>query len=490
METMTNKSYNNNDDQEHSKVEAGEASPTTAPTNELKDFLTVGQTLKSLRERKGIALSSISQRTKVNMTILRALEEDDLASLPDKTYVRGFIKAYVREINANLEEILLALDETYEAQGYASSEQEQNFEEEGTATFTQEKLTTDPSFSIIGLLQSIPIKFYKKGILALISVSILIFLVNKLSESSKKIMEVKQNEEVVTKKTAETAQETSENEPISSEVPNDKAKALKLAQEKEAIALKKEEEAKAKALKLTQEKEATALKKAEETKALKLAQEKETQSATELKLRLQQIAQKEVNIANEQKENREKRESRLASLPVLTKEHQFTKLALPLFELDSTSADNTNEEIIPLKYRQAVIPGLQNVFISAFKGSSWITYKNGDGPIKTFTLKEGRTLLIRGREIRIFLGNVNVTKIFLNNTLLKINAPNGVKSLVFPESLAEKYVTPLFVRDVKGNSYTSAEYLELVKNSTAEDFVRKYIFSLVVFFPMLITIGW
>ena len=110
--------------------------------------------------------------------------------------------------------------------------------------------------------------------------------------------------------------------------------------------------------------------------------------------------------------------------------------------------------------KTAVYPGKQNVFINAVTGDTWITYKQDDAPIKKFVLKKNRTLLIRGDEIRLFLGNINVTKIFLNNQLLDIDSKNGIKSLVFPKENKAKYVLPLFLFKEDGTVITSDEYLK------------------------------
>jgi len=61
--------------------------------------------LKKLRESAGITLEQISNRIKVNKSILEAFEAGDFSKLPN-TYTRLFLKAYARELDADPKEVL------------------------------------------------------------------------------------------------------------------------------------------------------------------------------------------------------------------------------------------------------------------------------------------------------------------------------------------------------------------------------------------------
>lgn len=50
-----------------------------------------GDLLRRVRQSLGIELQDISQRTKISVTFLRAIEEDDFGSLPAEVYARGFV---------------------------------------------------------------------------------------------------------------------------------------------------------------------------------------------------------------------------------------------------------------------------------------------------------------------------------------------------------------------------------------------------------------
>ncbi len=60
--------------------------PEITPDTEFSGVL-----IRQIRESQGIELKDISHRTKVGLAYLRAIEEDDYASLPAPVYVRGFV---------------------------------------------------------------------------------------------------------------------------------------------------------------------------------------------------------------------------------------------------------------------------------------------------------------------------------------------------------------------------------------------------------------
>ena len=56
------------------------------------------------------------------------------------------------------------------------------------------------------------------------------------------------------------------------------------------------------------------------------------------------------------------------------------------------------------------------------------------------------------------MGNVGVTKMFLNNRPLIIETKSGVRSLVFPQERASDFNIPLFIYKKDGTAQTSDEY--------------------------------
>ena len=67
---------------------------------------TLGEVLRSERERRGITLEQVYSSTRIQLKILHALEADDYESLPAKPFIRGFIKTYARFIGLNDVELL------------------------------------------------------------------------------------------------------------------------------------------------------------------------------------------------------------------------------------------------------------------------------------------------------------------------------------------------------------------------------------------------
>ena len=57
---------------------------------------TTGQLLKSRREEKRISLDQAAQETRIRLSYLKALEEDDLDSLPGSAYTKGFLHNYAQ----------------------------------------------------------------------------------------------------------------------------------------------------------------------------------------------------------------------------------------------------------------------------------------------------------------------------------------------------------------------------------------------------------
>ncbi len=58
----------------------------------------LGSSLRDARERKRLTFADVEQVTKVRAKYLRALEEDDFATLPGATYVKGFLRAYAEAL--------------------------------------------------------------------------------------------------------------------------------------------------------------------------------------------------------------------------------------------------------------------------------------------------------------------------------------------------------------------------------------------------------
>src|SRR3989338_6916402 len=67
---------------------------------------TVGDALKSERERKFYTLEEIEKATKIRKELLEALEKGQYAKLPPTTFVQGFIKNYGKFLGLNTDKLL------------------------------------------------------------------------------------------------------------------------------------------------------------------------------------------------------------------------------------------------------------------------------------------------------------------------------------------------------------------------------------------------
>ena len=68
------------------------------------DAMDVGAALREAREQRGLSLNRLSQDTKITVTILQAIETNRRDMLPGGIFLRGFVRAYAREIGLNPED--------------------------------------------------------------------------------------------------------------------------------------------------------------------------------------------------------------------------------------------------------------------------------------------------------------------------------------------------------------------------------------------------
>jgi cytoskeletal protein RodZ len=74
----------------------------------------VGAILQSARERRGLSLDELARRTKISVRVLRAIESNAFDMVPQGIFIRGFLRAYAREVGldptATVEQYLARLD--------------------------------------------------------------------------------------------------------------------------------------------------------------------------------------------------------------------------------------------------------------------------------------------------------------------------------------------------------------------------------------------
>ena len=66
-----------------------------------KDSLSFGQYLQARRLEKKISLERVSEETRIGLGILQLIEKEDHEKLPAEVFVKGFLRAYARAIDAD-----------------------------------------------------------------------------------------------------------------------------------------------------------------------------------------------------------------------------------------------------------------------------------------------------------------------------------------------------------------------------------------------------
>ncbi len=67
--------------------------------------------LTKAREKHKISLSEVADITKISLTTLQAMEDQNLKLLPPEPYLRGFVRSYAKCLNMDEKEVLTIFDE-------------------------------------------------------------------------------------------------------------------------------------------------------------------------------------------------------------------------------------------------------------------------------------------------------------------------------------------------------------------------------------------
>lgn len=76
---------------------------------------TAGSLLAQAREAAGLTLAAVAQQLKLAPRQVKAIEEDDFAHLPERTFVRGFVRNYARLLHLDPALVLAALPDANNA---------------------------------------------------------------------------------------------------------------------------------------------------------------------------------------------------------------------------------------------------------------------------------------------------------------------------------------------------------------------------------------
>ena len=77
----------------------------------------IGARLKKAREGANFSLQDISDRTKISLRFLAAIENDDFSALPGRVYIYGFTRAFARAVGLDEESVVAALQEKMQLAG-------------------------------------------------------------------------------------------------------------------------------------------------------------------------------------------------------------------------------------------------------------------------------------------------------------------------------------------------------------------------------------
>lgn len=375
----------------------------------------LGEYLKQKRIDKNYTLEKLSQKTKISVNILKSLEANDYDHLPSAAYIKGFVTSYVKVLGIPLEEAINKMEYTYLnilGKPFPALNHTRNMATPAPISGMRSQDEHAPTpHDVIESGDSI-IQSTKSILPIIIFGAVILLFVG----GYKLISSV-----------------------VESEVTEGKSKDLGPKIESSSALLKqpvKEEPKKADAAVTT----------AAGTNA-------PAQTTTPV----------------ETKPEETKPEEFVRNFPTV----EFKKIRGKLFSVKMDAPENSDETLLPKAIKDSMNSDLQNIYIKALDGNTWLSYKIDNGPIQSVIINKGNDLFIQGSEIRIFLGNVNVTKIFYNNYLIDTPTKSGVKSLIFPEESNAKYQLPLFPKAKDDILYTAEDYVKRMNMEEEELAKRK-----------------
>jgi cytoskeleton protein RodZ len=74
----------------------------------------LGRRLRDARERKGLTLADIAQRTNISLPVLDAIERGDVARVPGGFFIRAHLRAFAGQVGLDAEQVLSAYHAEHE----------------------------------------------------------------------------------------------------------------------------------------------------------------------------------------------------------------------------------------------------------------------------------------------------------------------------------------------------------------------------------------
>lgn len=79
----------------------------------MDDITPLGAYLRAERERRGLALRTISENTKVSLPLLEGLEGDDISRWPGGIFRRAFVRSYAEAVGLDPDEIFKRFEQQH-----------------------------------------------------------------------------------------------------------------------------------------------------------------------------------------------------------------------------------------------------------------------------------------------------------------------------------------------------------------------------------------
>ena len=84
--------------------------------------MALAEQLRQARERSGLSIEEVSARTKIQIPLLEAMERGDFARVPGGIFVRGFLRAYAKEVGLDPESLVASYLDQYEPERLVPAE--------------------------------------------------------------------------------------------------------------------------------------------------------------------------------------------------------------------------------------------------------------------------------------------------------------------------------------------------------------------------------
>ncbi len=379
-----------------------EESTSNSGSNTRMELL--GDYLKQKRLDKNFSLEKLSQKTKISINILKNLEANDFDHLPSAAYIKGFVTSYVKVLGLPLDEAISKMEYTYlsilgkpfPALNHTKT-MPAGIQSSAKAASTEEQSAHEVIESSDSIIENT-----KSALPLVIFASIILLFIG----GYKLVSSIVENE-------------------VNGQKPADLGPKI----ESSSALVKQPVQASQGAEKSSDQAATTN----ENTNT-------GTAQAPTTKMKKEEVKPVEFE----------------RNFPMV----EFKKIRSKLFSVRTDAPENDDTSLLPETIKDANNGNMQNIYIRASDGNTWVSYKIDSNPIESVIINKGSDLFLQGSEIRLFLGNVNVTKIFYNNYLIETPTKSGVKSLIFPEESNAKYMLPLFPKAKDDILYTAEDYIK------------------------------